>query len=210
VLVLVLQLLRPMALSSLSSFILLAQEGDRTALSQLTAAVRPLVERQLLRYPLSEEDRHDVVQSTLLQIVRRLSSFRGTADFRTWLFRVTANEALMLMRSQRRHRAHLVQDGDLEELGSLMLAYGQQEDGVDSSAMQMEREGHVRNAMEQLPDHYREVVAAHYHQDLGLHEIADKLSLTESAVRSRLHRARSKLRELLTAPKQRRLLEMAA
>jgi RNA polymerase sigma-70 factor (ECF subfamily) len=55
----------------------------------------------------------------------------------------------------------------------------------------------VRDALKELPEDYRDVVVAHSHLDLGLQEIADKLAITESAVRSRLHRARTRLRTLL-------------
>ena len=96
-----------------------AQLGEGAALEELIVGIRPHVERQLLRYPVSDEDRRDLLQMTLLQVVRRLASFRGDASFATWLFRVTANEALMLMRSQRRRRARLVEGLDLEDLGSI-------------------------------------------------------------------------------------------
>src|SRR5277367_2047902 len=99
-----------------------AVNGETQALNAVVASLRPHVERQLLRYPVAEEDRHDLLQATLLQVVRRLGSFRGDSSFSTWLFRVTANEALMLMRSQRRHRARLVEGLDLEDLGSLPAA----------------------------------------------------------------------------------------
>jgi RNA polymerase sigma-70 factor (ECF subfamily) len=147
---------------------------------------------------LSEEDRHDLVQSTLMQIIRRVGSFRGDSSFSTWLFRVTANEALMMMRSQRRHRARLAAGLDLEDLANLPAANeGATDEPADASAAQNERDAWVRSALEQLPADYRDVVALHYHQDLGLQEIADRLSTTESAVRSRLHRARSRLRSIL-------------
>src|SRR6476620_12019199 len=84
-----------------------AVSGDTAALEDVLRRIRPHVERQLLRYPVSDEDRRDLLQMTLLQVVRRLASFRGDSSFSTWLFRVTANEALMLMRSQRRFRARI-------------------------------------------------------------------------------------------------------
>ena len=175
-----------------------ATAGDRLALAEFIKAVRPHVERQLLRYPVTEEDRHDLLQATLMQIVRRLGSFRGDSSFSTWLFRVTANEALMLMRSQRRHRARLVEGMDFEDLGTLpaMSELPYSEPG-DVGAANRERDARVREALEELPADYRDVVVAHYHMDLGLEEIAGKLALSESAVRSRLHRARTRLRTIL-------------
>jgi RNA polymerase sigma-70 factor (ECF subfamily) len=161
----------------------------------LVARVRPHIEKQLLRYPVSDEDRRDLLQATLVQILRRIGSFRGEASFSTWLFRVTANEALMLMRSQRRHRARLVEGLTLEDLGSLPGV--QNDDQPEEEALAAERTAQVQHALADLPEGYRDVVVAHYHQGLGLQEIADQLAMTESAVRSRLHRARSRLRDML-------------
>jgi RNA polymerase sigma-70 factor (ECF subfamily) len=188
-----------MAFSIDKSTLEMASHGDAAALGELVATLRPHIEKQLLRYPLSDDDRQDLVQSTLMQIVRRVGSFRGDSSFSTWLFRVTANEALMMMRSQRRHRARLVQGLDLEDLGSLPAANDAALHGerADASAVQNERDARVRAALDSLPADYRDVVALHYHQDLGLQEIADRLGATESAVRSRLHRARSRLRAIL-------------
>lgn len=183
--------------------------GDRPALDALTRLIRPHVERQLARYPVSDDDRLDLVQSTLLQVVRRIRSFRGDSSFTTWLFRVTANEALMLMRSQRRQRARLVEGLDLEDLSALPSVH--RVPAEDDAASLAEREAHVRHALGELPDDYRDVVLAHYHDDLGLHEIAEKLAVSESAVRSRLHRARVRLRAILNAtPLGRELAEAAA
>jgi len=174
-----------------------ALDGDSRALSTLIGDLRPHIERQLLRYPVTDEDRRDLVQATLMQVLRRLGSFRGDSSFSTWLFRVTANEALMLMRSQRRHRARLVEGMELDELGALPSSTDDQVERGDAALVTSERDARVRTALAELPDDYRDVVVAHYHLDLGLQEIAARFDLTESAVRSRLHRARARLRALL-------------
>jgi RNA polymerase sigma-70 factor (ECF subfamily) len=187
-----------MAFSIEQSTLELASQGDSNALRVLVTRLTPVIEKQLLRYPLSDEDRRDLVQATLMQIIRRVGSFRGDSSFSTWLFRVTANEALMMMRSQRRHRARLVEGLDLEDLGGLPAANDAAvEQPADATAAASERDARVRAALDELPEGYRDVVALHYHQDLGLHEIALRLATTESAVRSRLHRARSRLRAIL-------------
>jgi len=174
-----------------------AVRGDTAALDHVLRTIRPHVERQLLRYPVSDEDRRDLLQATLMQIVRRLGSFRAESSFSTWLFRVTANEALMLMRSRRRHRARVVEGLDWEELATLPSMNDNEVTQLDIGVEHRERDARVRDALKELPADYRDVVVAHYHLDLGLQEIADKLAITESAVRSRLHRARTRLRSLL-------------
>jgi RNA polymerase sigma-70 factor (ECF subfamily) len=174
-----------------------AVNGDTAALDHVLRMIKPHVERQLLRYPVSDEDRRDLLQTTLLQIVRRLGSFRAEASFSTWLFRVTANEALMLMRSRRRHRARVVEGLDWEELAVLPSMNDNETTELDTGVANRQRDARVRDALQELPEDYRDVVVAHYHLDLGLQEIADKLAISESAVRSRLHRARTRLRTLL-------------
>lgn len=187
-----------MAFSISPSTLESALAGEGIALHDLVEELTPHIEKQLSRYPVTDEDRRDLVQATLMQVVRRLDSFRGSSSFSTWLFRVTANEALMMMRSHRRHRARLIEGMDLEELGTLTAAnddYSQ--DRGDVLAEKGQRDAEVRRALAELPDDYRDVLVAHYHLELGLHEIADRFALTESAVRSRLHRARTKLRSIL-------------
>jgi RNA polymerase sigma-70 factor (ECF subfamily) len=185
-----------MAFSPDRALLVRVQAGERDALNTLVTELRPHIERQLLRYPVSDEDRRDLLQATLMQVFRRIGSFRGDSSFSTWLFRVTANEALMLMRSQRRHRARLVEGLELEDLSALPAANDATIDRSDGLANQ-QRDARVREALAELPSDYRDVVFAHYHLDLGLQEIADRFDLTESAVRSRLHRARTRLRGIL-------------
>ena len=186
-----------MAFSPDHALLARVQAGDLGAMSTLVTELRPHIERQLLRYPVADEDRRDLLQATLMQVFRRIGSFRGDSSFSTWLFRVTANEALMMMRSQRRHRARLVEGLDLEDLSALPAANDGAEARSDVEVANQERDARVRQALAELPEDYRDVVIAHYHMDLGLQEIADRFDLTESAVRSRLHRARTRLRTLL-------------
>ena len=144
---------------------------------------------------MSDEDRRDLLQTTLFTVVRRLNTFRAESSFSTWLFRVTANEALMLMRSQRRLRKRVTDSIAWEDLASMPVA-DEAQDG-ESLVSDAQRDARVREALATLPEEYKNVVSLHYNMDLGLQEIADRLSLTESAVRSRLHRARTRLRTLL-------------
>lgn len=169
-----------------------AQNGDRAALDFVVTQIQPVVQRQLARYPVTEEDRRDLLQSTLLQVVRRLDSFRGESSFSTWLFRVTANEARMLMRSQRRHRTRLVDGLEDDELDAVSR-------GADEPLFSdaIDRVQHLRAAFDSLPSEYQTVVNAHYGMDLGLEEIARRYDMTEASVRSRLHRARARLRTVL-------------
>jgi len=172
-----------------------ALAGDRDALRRVVEEASPHIERQVMRYGLGHDEQRDLVQTTLMQVLRRLGSFRGESSFSTWLFRVTTNEALMMLRSQRRRRAR-VADVDFD-----VATASHADESAPPDARLDARTARVRvaTALAALPADYREVVVAHYHEDLGLQEIAERLRISESAVRSRLHRARAALRTLLDA-----------
>ncbi|HWL88428.1 MAG TPA: RNA polymerase sigma factor [Polyangiaceae bacterium] len=175
-----------------------AADGDPSSINLLLRTLRPRIERQLLRYPVSDEDRRDLLQTTLMQVVRRLPSFRGEAPFSTWLFRVTTNEALMMMRSHRRYRARMAEGFEPEQLDTLPAPGGGAfSQDADTSAARNERATRLQQALAELTQDYRDVVIAHYHLDLGLQEIATRLAMSEAAVRSRIYRARAQLRVLL-------------
>jgi RNA polymerase sigma-70 factor, ECF subfamily len=158
----------------------------RPSLDVLLRRIAPAVERQLRRYPFDAEDRRDLAQTALLRIVRGLRAFRGDSAIGTWVFRITANEALKLLRTRRRQRA---------------LALGLSSRGALSNDVRdpLHARLHVRAALGALAEHERDLVVAHYHLDLSPQELAKKLGVKEGAVRVRLHRARARLRSLCDA-----------
>jgi RNA polymerase sigma-70 factor (ECF subfamily) len=168
--------------------VLLAQRGDPRALDRVVRAVSPSAQAMLRRFPLSEEDRHDALQNTLLRVCLALPSYRQEARFSTWLYRVCANEALMLMRKVRVRQSREA-DVDPEDV-ALLLTVEAEEPGED-------RHEEVQEALASLPEHYRSVLAAYYGEGRGLDDIAASSVETESAVRARVHRARQLLRRRL-------------
>jgi RNA polymerase sigma-70 factor (ECF subfamily) len=175
-----------------------AMAGDKEALSTLLQRYRPVVMRHLQRYPVDDADRKDLMQEAMLQVVRKLHTFRGDAQFSTWLYRVTANAALMKMRSERRRRATSLDDANPEENGiPLAVAGGEWAERADRRMETYQLNVRLERALAELPQGYREVVIEHYIEGKPLQGVADNLGTTESAVRSRLHRARASLRRML-------------
>jgi RNA polymerase sigma-70 factor (ECF subfamily) len=168
--------------------VLLAQGGDARALDRVIRAVTPTAQAMLRRFPLSEQDRVDVLQNTLLRICLSLDSYRQEARFSTWLYRVCTNEALMLMRRLRvRHNREA--ELDPEEAARTFV--------YDPHEPEEERLALLHRALAELPEHYRAVLAAYYGEGRDLDDIATSTVETESAVRARVHRARQLLRKRL-------------
>lgn len=162
-----------------------AQQGDLAALDRLIRALTPQVERTLRRFPLTDEDQRDALQNTLMRVCAALGSYREQSRFSTWLYRVSANEALMLLRKARSRgaREKAVDPEAIEEHPAALPDEGHDDDHAE-----------LRRALDRLPEMYRSAVVAYYGEGRPLREIAGEAAGTESAVRARVHRARQMLR----------------
>lgn len=175
-----------MQLSLSPDDVVLAQHGDARALDRVVRACSPLIQSILKRLPMSDEDREDALQNSMVRVIRALGSYRREARFTTWLYRLVVNEALMLMRKTRLRRTRSV-DVPVEEL--LEQSAGEVD---DTRSLDQKR---MRAALEELPAHYRAALLAHYADGRELREMAQRESESESAVRARVHRARQLLRQ---------------
>ena len=144
-------------------------------------------------------DAEDVTQDVFLQVVRKLPTFRGEAAFSTWLYRVTVNAAL----AYRRKRA-------VRERGRVPEAEAEQPDAAelpgpvrrwarppDLQLLDREIQRLVEGAIAGLPEPYRDVYVLADVEGLPNAEIGELLGLGLAAVKSRLHRARLRMRAAL-------------
>ncbi len=178
-----------------------ARGGDRAAMDRLIRRLSPRMERQLTSYGLDPQERADALQNALLNVVRGLDSFREESQVSTWAFRLTANEALMMLRSRRRRSGQLVADLVLEDLGSLPGMPAPLE--PDAALCTARTAARVHREIERLPAHYRAVVVAHYLDELDLEEASRRLGVSTSALKGRLWRARSSMRASLEREERR-------
>jgi RNA polymerase sigma-70 factor (ECF subfamily) len=149
----------------------------------------------------NEADAQDVTQDVMVQVVRKLDTFRGESAFPTWLHRVTVNAALA-HRRKKANRHEQATAAPVDEIG----AAG---DGHSHSALRPwsarpedaildeERQKQVEAAIAELPDMYREVFVLADVEQMSNAEIAELVGLTLPAVKSRLHRARLMMRDRL-------------
>ena len=139
----------------------------------------------------NEEDARDVVQEACLKAFVKLRSFRGTSAFYTWLYRIAMNTALSWKRKRRETvSVDAIRDGSGSEPESADPAPG---DSVEIR----ERQETVRRAISQLDEDARTIVVLREIDGMDYRTIAETLDIEIGTVRSRLFRARMKLRELL-------------
>jgi RNA polymerase sigma-70 factor (ECF subfamily) len=147
----------------------------------------------------NDADAEDVTQDVMLQVLRKLDTFRGQSAFPTWLHRVTVNAAL----AHRRKRA-VREEGRLHDPLDTFPENGHHAAPVrrwsvppDQEALDHETQKIIEAAIAQLPEAYRDVYVLADVEGLANAEIGEMLGLSVAAVKSRLHRARLQMRNAL-------------
>src|SRR5262245_50693613 len=147
----------------------------------------------------NETDAQDVTQDVMVQVLRKLDTFRGESAFPTWLHRVTVNAAL----AHRRKKANRHEQPSLapvEEMGDGQHSHGPLRPWSarpEDAMLDVERQQQVEAAIAELPDMYREVFVLADVEQMSNAEIAEIVGLSVPAVKSRLHRARLLMRDRL-------------
>ena len=139
----------------------------------------------------SVEDAHDIVQDAFTQAFVKLESFRGASAFYTWLYRIAFNVAAS---RRRRARPTASTDRNQADRGEQVI---DPREAPHERLEQQERAERVHAALATLPDEYRQVMVLREMDDCSYEVIAEILDLPVGTVRSRLHRARTQMRELL-------------
>jgi RNA polymerase sigma-70 factor (ECF subfamily) len=148
-----------------------------------------------------DADAEDVTQATLLKVLQRAGEFRGESDPFGWIYRIALNEAREIHR-RRARRPAVSLDAlplEVEDDGHFAHAFRSFPMTPDSGPIADELEVRVREAIEELPDGYREAVVLVDLEGLGYPEAARLLQLHINAFKTRLHRARMHLRNRLEA-----------
>lgn len=140
-------------------------------------------------------DAEEVVQDALLKAFQHLETLREDERFKGWLFRIAANEAQMRRRKYRRHLYETIEGCEEEQRGAKQFADWR--DLPSELAEYAELRAVVLDAIESLPDDYREIYLLSDTQDLSMEELAGALGISISSAKTRLHRARTMLQKRL-------------
>jgi RNA polymerase sigma-70 factor (ECF subfamily) len=147
----------------------------------------------------NDADAEDVTQDVLLQVVRKLDTFRGDAQLSTWLHRVTVNAALAHRQKRANRQKHEMGDAADEwlETAAPEAAVKRWNVSPDEPVLAAEQHEVIERAIGQLPEPFRDVYVLADVEGMPNSEIGEMLKLSVPAVKSRLHRARTRMRDLL-------------
>ena len=175
-----------------AELIRMAQQGNADAFATLFNTHKAKVYSICLRMTGNTAEAEDLTQDAFLQVFRKLAGFRGDSALSTWLYRVTVNTVLMHFRKKGLRQVSLDEPVS-RPAGSIKREHGKIDDRLSSSADRID----ITRAMKELPTGYRTIFMLHEVDGYEHHEIAGLLRCSIGNSKSQLHKAKTRMRELL-------------
>jgi RNA polymerase sigma factor (sigma-70 family) len=170
-----------------------AKGGDHQAYAELCRRHSKHTLRTVLQITRNLADAEDTLQEALLKAYTHIGEFDGRSAFSSWLTRIAINSALMLLRKKRSRPVYSFEtdpQGEDFKFPEPMETSHNPEESCIQNAMEKE----LAEAIRYLPPRLRLVMQIRYREDAPLAQIAKTLGISESAVKSRLFRAKSQIR----------------
>jgi RNA polymerase sigma factor (sigma-70 family) len=170
-----------------------AKDGDQQAYTELCRRHSQVIFRRVLRITGNTADAEDALQEALLKAYIHIGGFEGRSAFSSWLTRIAINSALMLLRKKRSQPVCSFESGpdadDFKLPEPMETSHNPEE-----SCIQNALENELAQAIRSLSPGLRVVIQIRHREEAPLAQIAKTLGISESAVKSRLLRARSQIR----------------
>lgn len=169
-----------------------AQAGDRYAFEELVRRYRNDVYALSYHFLKNREEAWDISQEVFIKSYQSLARFRGESSFKTWLLRITANSCKDQFKKRRVDTVPFDDSLDAGHPPSATLDPGAQSRAKELGAA-------IERAVAQLPAKHRTAFVLREYQGLSYQEMAEAMHCNVGTVMSRLHHARRKLQNTLTA-----------
>ena len=170
------------------------RKGNTAAFGELVSRYQDRLFNTVVRLADNAEDARDVVQEAFLHAYQSLHSFKGDSLFFTWLYRIAVNTAISMKRKKRL----VLRIQPAGEGGGAIEPLDPSETNRPGHAMEMaEEERRVHEALQKLSTEHRAVLIMKDMDGMKYEEMAEVLDVPVGTIRSRLHRARLEMRDLL-------------
>ena len=171
-----------------------ARRGDETAFESLVRLYEKRVMALAMRMCRDPDDAAEAAQEAFLAAWQGLPAFRGEAGFSTWLYRLTSNACVDLLRREGRRRAVTGPSFNDEEA---RVEVPDTAPSPQETAERRELQAQIREGLQAITPEHRQVLLLREMQQLSYDEIAERLSLDVGTVKSRISRGRKQLRNFL-------------
>ena len=174
-----------------------AQSGDPEAFEQLIGPLEQLVWRICWHYTGNREAAEDCGQETMIRIWRNLESYRGDCALESWIYRIAANCCMDYLRKKKRD-----QSVSMEPLREQGFDPADPSPGTEDRVVSVDEHQRLRKAITQLPDEQREALILTQLEKISYEEAAQMLGVSEGTVKSRVNRAKARLKEILSEERE--------
>ena len=174
------------------------KKGDRKEFARLVDDYSAVIYRLAVKMLENPQDAEDVLQETFIKAYKHLKNFDGRSSISTWLYRIATNEALMMLRKRKYISVSIDEPMGASEDDQEPMQIIDWCCLPESELMSSEAFDYLDEAVENLPYSLRVVFLLRDIDGLSTKETSEVLNLSESAVKTRLSRARMRLRELLS------------
>lgn len=172
--------------------------GDSDAFAELLRPYERMIYLSALSIVGNEADAEDVAQEAVLKAFKNLSRFRRESRFSTWLTQIAINEAKMKLRKDRRHLYDSIDAGQPSDDGDYIpMDFADWREIPSEALEQQQLRDALNNAILALPEKHRSVFILRDVQQMSIEETAKALGLSTANVKTRLLRARLRMRDLL-------------
>lgn len=172
--------------------------GDRHEFARLLETYSPVIYRLALKVLGDPQDAEDILQETFIKAYRHIGEFKGNSRLSTWLYRIATNEALMLIRKRKPDSVSIDGSTDRDDPDQAPVQIIDWCCMPEQELLSSESRQYLDQAIERLPTSLRVVFVLRDIEGLSTLETGEVLNLSETAVKTRLSRARLRLREDLT------------
>ena len=172
--------------------------GENDLFHELIRPYERMVYLAILTMLRNEQEAEDASQEVMINAFRHLKSFRGESKFSTWLVTIAMNEARQRLRKAKAAPVDSLDEGKEDREGDFTPAVLTDWREIPSEALEKKEMRQIlRQAVDQLPPIYREVLVLRDLEELNQEETASALGIKVPLVKVRLHRARMMLQKLL-------------
>jgi len=179
------------------SLIQRCKQGDIAAFNDLVRRYEKRVFNFAYRMAGNYDDASDVAQEAFIRVFNAINTFRGEANFTTWLYRIVTNVYLDERKKRKSHLHTSLQDFVELEENTVTRQVEDTAPSPESVVERVERDEMLNRAIQELPEYQRIMVVLYHTQGKSYEEIAGIMRLPIGTVKSRLNRARLALKERL-------------
>ena len=174
-----------------------AQHGDPEAFEQLITPLEQLIWRICWHYTGNRESAEDCGQETMIRIWRSLDSYRGDCALESWVYRIAANCCMDYLRKKKRDKSV-----SMEPMRDQGFDPADPSPGTEEQVVAADEQKRLREAITMLPEDQREALIMTQLEKVPYEEAAKLLGVSEGTIKSRVNRAKARLKEILSGERE--------